>query len=167
MTAAVCNRFLLSPYAFSSSLQRVRGISGGFTSKIVRLKHSRSQPSVVPDAFFFFCVQWYRLQRWCHWIRHPLPPCVITSLTPIHSSMKNISNLFQDAHGPSLSRRVSVRVPHMRTAIGRSTQRVSQACVWSSTHPQSRNSLSHPFHPLVDNNKHADRGSTEIDRLCT
>lgn len=52
MTAAVCNRFLLSPYIFSSSLQRVRGTSGGFTSKIVRLKHSISQPSVVPDVFF-------------------------------------------------------------------------------------------------------------------
>jgi hypothetical protein len=52
MTAAVCNRFLLSPYTFSSSLQRVRRISGGFTSKIVRLKHSISQHSVVPDVFF-------------------------------------------------------------------------------------------------------------------
>jgi hypothetical protein len=51
MTAAVCNHFLLSPYILSN-LQRVRGISGGFTSKIVRLKHSISQPSVILDGFF-------------------------------------------------------------------------------------------------------------------
>ena len=38
---------------FSASLQCVRGlISGGFTSKIVRVKHSMSQPSVVANVFF-------------------------------------------------------------------------------------------------------------------
>lgn len=52
MTAAVCNPFFLSLYIFPSSLQRVRGISGGFTSKIVRLNRSISQPSAVTDVFF-------------------------------------------------------------------------------------------------------------------
>lgn len=53
MTAAVCNRFLLYIQIFSSTSQRIRGASGGFTSQVVRLKHSASQPSIA--ITFLFC----------------------------------------------------------------------------------------------------------------
>ena len=163
MTAAVCNRFHFSPYIFSSSLQRVRGNSGGFIGKIVRLKHSISQPSVVPDVFFLY-VQRYWLQRWRHCIRHPLPPCVTASFT----QLRKISQIYlrtRMAHR-SLDRfRCGCGICGLRSVVQPSTYR-RRARGPAPTHRVEIASR-RPFHPSVDNNKHADRGSTEIDRLCT
>jgi hypothetical protein len=85
MIAAVCNYSLLYIQIFSSTSQRIRRVSGGFTSQIVRLKHSTSQPSISHNVCF---VQWYRLQCWCHCIRHPLPSCVTACFT--HEKMSQI-----------------------------------------------------------------------------
>jgi hypothetical protein len=52
MTAAVCNRFPPFTLHILIEVTTCTRHSGGFTSKIVRLKHSIPQPSVVPDVFF-------------------------------------------------------------------------------------------------------------------